>query len=155
MPAMQCILLCEYYARFRGRHKEDYQPSSRFLALCLMVCRLNHVPNNVQLLFTSTRGCPTINNTAQIIGLWLPVSLRTGTRGEQLSALGYMDISRILSTTVVCLFPPQCPWHVLPRATLFGCPGSGEYSNIDVPYSPVGKHDTSLGSQKCRGLGGY
>ncbi|GAB0142736.1 hypothetical protein EsHS_00003276 [Epichloe bromicola] len=37
LPAMQCILLCEYYARFRGRHKEDYQPSSRFLALCLMV----------------------------------------------------------------------------------------------------------------------
>lgn len=34
---MQTVLLCEYYARFRGRNKDDYQPSSRFLALCQMV----------------------------------------------------------------------------------------------------------------------
>ncbi|OAA34059.1 Transcription factor [Metarhizium rileyi] len=37
LPTMQTVLLCEYYARFRGRHKDDYQPSSRFLTLCQMV----------------------------------------------------------------------------------------------------------------------
>ncbi|KHN96361.1 uncharacterized protein MAM_05650 [Metarhizium album ARSEF 1941] len=37
LPAMQTVLLCEYYARFRGRHKDDYQPSSRFLTLCQTV----------------------------------------------------------------------------------------------------------------------
>ncbi|KID97033.1 Transcription factor, fungi, partial [Metarhizium majus ARSEF 297] len=37
LPIMQTVLLCEYYARFRGRHKDDYQPSSRFLTLCQMV----------------------------------------------------------------------------------------------------------------------
>lgn len=37
---MQTILLCEYYARFRGRNKDDYQPSPRFLSLYQMVCPL-------------------------------------------------------------------------------------------------------------------
>lgn len=37
LPTMQTILLCEYYARFRGRNKDDYQPSSRFLALYHMI----------------------------------------------------------------------------------------------------------------------
>ncbi|KAG5973377.1 hypothetical protein E4U55_000589 [Claviceps digitariae] len=37
LPAMQCTLLCEYYARFRGRRKDDYQPSPRFLFMCQMV----------------------------------------------------------------------------------------------------------------------
>ncbi|KAG6006578.1 hypothetical protein E4U21_006876 [Claviceps maximensis] len=42
IPAMQCILLCEYYARFRGRHKKDYQPSSRFLFMYQMVCQASY-----------------------------------------------------------------------------------------------------------------
>ncbi|KAK2593685.1 hypothetical protein QQS21_008592 [Conoideocrella luteorostrata] len=37
LPTMQTILLCEYYARFRGRNKDDYQPSARFLRLYQMV----------------------------------------------------------------------------------------------------------------------
>ncbi|KAH8699945.1 hypothetical protein BGZ61DRAFT_240210 [Ilyonectria robusta] len=30
LPVKQTVLLCEYYARFRGRRKESYKPSSRF-----------------------------------------------------------------------------------------------------------------------------
>ncbi|KAG6193478.1 hypothetical protein E4U27_007234 [Claviceps purpurea] len=37
LPTMQCILLCEYYARFRGRHKEDYKPSSQFRTVYQMI----------------------------------------------------------------------------------------------------------------------
>ncbi|KAG5927687.1 hypothetical protein E4U42_001927 [Claviceps africana] len=42
LPAMQCILLCEYYARFRGRHKDDHHPSSRFNDLYQMVSSAHH-----------------------------------------------------------------------------------------------------------------
>ncbi|EQL04001.1 Transcription factor, fungi [Ophiocordyceps sinensis CO18] len=37
LPMMQTVLLCEYYARFRGRSKEAYRPSLRFNTLCQMV----------------------------------------------------------------------------------------------------------------------
>ncbi|KKP03188.1 hypothetical protein THAR02_04707 [Trichoderma harzianum] len=37
LPIMQATLLCEYYARFRGRNKKAYQPSPRFEALYQMV----------------------------------------------------------------------------------------------------------------------
>ncbi|PFH57606.1 hypothetical protein XA68_14799 [Ophiocordyceps unilateralis] len=37
LPVMQAVLLCEYYARFRGRSKEAYRPSPRFNKLCQMV----------------------------------------------------------------------------------------------------------------------
>ncbi|KAM4066005.1 fungal specific transcription factor [Hirsutella rhossiliensis] len=37
LPIMQAVLLCEYYARFRGRSKEAYRPSLRFNTLCQMV----------------------------------------------------------------------------------------------------------------------
>ncbi|KYK56914.1 Transcription factor [Drechmeria coniospora] len=37
LSVMQATLLCEYYARFRGRSKESYRPSPRFDALCQMV----------------------------------------------------------------------------------------------------------------------
>ncbi|KAF7548388.1 hypothetical protein G7046_g8691 [Stylonectria norvegica] len=30
LPVKQTVLLCEYYARFRGKKKESYRPSSRF-----------------------------------------------------------------------------------------------------------------------------
>lgn len=44
---MQAVLLCEYYARFRGRSKEAYRPSSRFNALCQMVSLcFRHGPEN-------------------------------------------------------------------------------------------------------------
>ncbi|KAH7148909.1 hypothetical protein EDB81DRAFT_480297 [Dactylonectria macrodidyma] len=33
LPVKQTVLLCEYYARFRGRRKESYRPSSRFSSL--------------------------------------------------------------------------------------------------------------------------
>ncbi|KAG6033088.1 hypothetical protein E4U41_007025 [Claviceps citrina] len=37
LPTTQCILLCEYYARFRGRYKDDYQPSCRFRIMYQMI----------------------------------------------------------------------------------------------------------------------
>ncbi|PTB77993.1 hypothetical protein M440DRAFT_1182170 [Trichoderma longibrachiatum ATCC 18648] len=37
LPIMQATLLCEYYARFRGRNKKAYMPSPRFEALYQMV----------------------------------------------------------------------------------------------------------------------
>ncbi|PHH79528.1 hypothetical protein CDD80_4525 [Ophiocordyceps camponoti-rufipedis] len=36
LPIKQAVLLCEYYARFRGRSKEAYRPSARFNKLCQM-----------------------------------------------------------------------------------------------------------------------
>lgn len=37
LPIKQAVLLCEYYARFRGRSKEAYRPSARFNKLRQMV----------------------------------------------------------------------------------------------------------------------
>ncbi|PHH72831.1 hypothetical protein CDD83_4862 [Cordyceps sp. RAO-2017] len=37
LPIMQAVLLCEYYARFRGRSKGAYRPSPRFNELYRMV----------------------------------------------------------------------------------------------------------------------
>ncbi|PHH73607.1 hypothetical protein CDD82_5369 [Ophiocordyceps australis] len=37
LPILHAVALCEYYARFRGRSKEAYRPSSRFTTACQMV----------------------------------------------------------------------------------------------------------------------
>ncbi|POR38417.1 Uncharacterized protein TPAR_01385 [Tolypocladium paradoxum] len=42
MSTMHAILLCEYYARFRGRSKEAYRSSPQFNTLCQMVANSQH-----------------------------------------------------------------------------------------------------------------
>lgn len=39
LTIMQTVLLCEYYARFRGRRKEAHEPSFLFSALYQLVSR--------------------------------------------------------------------------------------------------------------------
>ncbi|PHH59005.1 hypothetical protein CDD81_3950 [Ophiocordyceps australis] len=42
LPILHAVALCEYYARFRGRSKEAYRPSSRFTTACQMVANSQH-----------------------------------------------------------------------------------------------------------------
>ncbi|RDA87947.1 hypothetical protein CP532_1717 [Ophiocordyceps camponoti-leonardi (nom. inval.)] len=56
LPVMQAVVLCEYYARFRGRNKEAYQPSARFNKLYQMVASSQPVCEGIGVLGTTWRS---------------------------------------------------------------------------------------------------
>ncbi|RCI08136.1 hypothetical protein L249_6318 [Ophiocordyceps polyrhachis-furcata BCC 54312] len=56
LPVMQAVLLCEYYARFRGRSKEAYQPSARFNKLYQMVASSQPICEGIGVLGTTWRS---------------------------------------------------------------------------------------------------
>ncbi|RDA95794.1 hypothetical protein CP533_5153 [Ophiocordyceps camponoti-saundersi (nom. inval.)] len=56
LPVMQAVLLCEYYARFRGRSKEAYQPSPRFNKLYQMVASSQPICEGTSVLGTTWRS---------------------------------------------------------------------------------------------------
>ncbi|KAG5950110.1 hypothetical protein E4U53_005476 [Claviceps sorghi] len=92
LPAMQCILLCEYYARFRGRHRDDHHPSSRFLAMYQMV---------------------SAHSSASIPKL-------VGTKYQRWTAWIYLESCRRLLSACFLLSVHGMCYHELPYSTVLG-----------------------------------
>ncbi|KAK5987435.1 hypothetical protein PT974_11562 [Cladobotryum mycophilum] len=78
LPIMQSVLLCEYYARFRGRNKKAYEPSLRFETLYQMVINMQNTfaPN--------LAGC----NDSQRWKIWVDME----SRRRLLSACFLLDV---------------------------------------------------------------
>ncbi|KAK7429617.1 hypothetical protein QQZ08_003812 [Neonectria magnoliae] len=78
LPVKQTVLLCEYYARFRGRRKESYKPSPRFGSLYHRVFKNQN----------AFAPIPTEKDAMEEWGLWIDME----TRRRLLAACFLLDV---------------------------------------------------------------
>ncbi|RFU75467.1 hypothetical protein TARUN_6763 [Trichoderma arundinaceum] len=141
LPIMQATLLCEYYARFRGRNKKAYQPSPRFEALYQMII-------NAQSTYPSTMGpC----DASQQWTIWVHMESKRRLLSAcfllDVHAMSYLEQPRVAVLGLDYTDPATLPIPLsMSTLQLWDAQNYQEWSSMSQPAMPATVGATILGN---------
>uniref|UniRef100_A0A8H7KF67 Xylanolytic transcriptional activator regulatory domain-containing protein n=1 Tax=Bionectria ochroleuca TaxID=29856 RepID=A0A8H7KF67_BIOOC len=126
LPIMQAVVCCEYYARFRGRDKQSYRPSSNYRKVYEMLVEKHH---------TFSLPLPVLGNKLLSWKDWV----ETETRRRLLATCFMLDVhtsAYFKEPPILALGPdhPSLPMNQVPFSTntnpLWECPDWESWSRL-------------------------